>query len=261
MPQNVPEFRFSEEALKVRQFLYEYWCANGRGPNLRAVHEGTGLTREEIIEAYKELELGMMCVVDLSTQNVHVLKAPPFSSYPTVAEVHVDGRFLAYAGCAMESLAVSMMPPLSDKQVRIEGYCACCLDAVWIVSLNGTIVAYEPKSLAIHVSLSPREWNNTNIVHMCDAMNFVFDPEHAERYERKICRRGVVFSLDQALRFVTPTGRSRMWQYDRGPDYMRPQRVLDFIRSLGVDVSGWGESAPKLPGDREKPWARRGTSR
>ncbi|MDZ7378462.1 MAG: alkylmercury lyase family protein, partial [candidate division KSB1 bacterium] len=148
---------------------------------------------------------------------------------------------LAYAGCAMESLAVSMMPPLSDKEVRIEGYCACCLGAVRLVTRNGAILEHEPQSLAIHVSLSPREWNNTNIVHMCDAMNFVCGREHAESYERKICRRGVIFTLDQALRFVTPTGRSRMWQYDRPPDYLRPQRVLEFIRSLGVDVSGWGE--------------------
>ncbi|GBD26604.1 hypothetical protein HRbin30_01936 [bacterium HR30] len=241
MPQNVPEFHFSESALKVRQFLYEFWCAHGRGPNLRAVREATGLTREEIIDAYKELELGIMCVVDLTTQNVNLLKVPPFSSYPTAAEVHVGGRFLAYAGCAMESLAVSMMPPLQDQEVRIEGYCACCLGAVRVVSQNGRILAHEPDTLGIHVSLSPREWNNTNIVHMCDAMNFVCGREHAERYERKICRRGVLFSLDQALRFVTPTGRSRMWQYDRPPDYLRPQRVLDFIRSLGVDVTGWGE--------------------
>jgi len=29
MPQNVPEFRFSDDALRLRQFLYEHWCAHG----------------------------------------------------------------------------------------------------------------------------------------------------------------------------------------------------------------------------------------
>ena len=43
MTQNVPEFQFSDDSLKLRQFIYEYWCANGHGPNLRAAHEGTGL--------------------------------------------------------------------------------------------------------------------------------------------------------------------------------------------------------------------------
>ena len=47
--------------------------------------------------------------------------------------------------------------------------------------------------------------------------------------------------MDQARTFITGTGKARMWQYDRAPDYMRPQRIIDGIRALGVDVSGWGE--------------------
>src|SRR5205814_1036505 len=145
MPQNVPEFRFGDDALRVRQFLYEHWCAHGRGPNLRAVHAGTGLSRERIIAAYRELELGIMCTVHPHAQNSNLLKAPPFSSYPTQAELHVDGRFHCWAGCAMESA------------------------------------------------------------------------------------RGV----------VTPTGKSRMWQYDRAPDYIRPEKIIAGIRALGVDTSPW----------------------
>ena len=45
MPQQVPEFRFSEDALRLRQFLYEHWCAHGHGPNLRAANQATGLPR------------------------------------------------------------------------------------------------------------------------------------------------------------------------------------------------------------------------
>ena len=67
MTQNVPEFQFDDDALKLRQFIYEYWCANGHGPNLRAAHEGTGLARERIIDAYKQLDLGVICVVDHDT--------------------------------------------------------------------------------------------------------------------------------------------------------------------------------------------------
>jgi len=46
MPQDVPEFRFGDDALRLRQFVYERWCAHGRGPNLRAVHAATGMSRE-----------------------------------------------------------------------------------------------------------------------------------------------------------------------------------------------------------------------
>jgi hypothetical protein len=241
MPQNVPEFPFSAHALALRQFVYEHWCRHGHGPNLRAVHEHTGLSREQILEAYQQLDLGIMCIVDQETQNCNLLKAPPFSSYPSQAAVFIDDRFHCYAGCAMESLALCMMPPFAGKEVRIESYCACCLEPVSAVTKDGETLSYEPADLRIHVSSSPRNWNKGNIVSMCDSMNYVLSPEHGERHERTIGRRGVLFTMVQARKFITGTGKARMWQYDRGPDYIRPQRIIDGIRALGVDVSGWGE--------------------
>jgi len=205
------------------------------------MHERTGLPRDRIIEAYKQLDLGIMCNVDFDTQNMNILKAPPFSSYPSQAAVHLDGRFHCWAGCAMESIAISLMPPFAGKELRIESYCACCLDPVAVRTRDDQTLGFEPASLLVHVSLSPREWGKTNIVSMCDAMNYVHDREHAARYERMIGRRGVVFTMDQARKFVTGTGKARMWQYERIPDYIRPQRIIDGIRALGVDVSGWGE--------------------
>src|ERR1700687_1823764 len=241
MPQNIPEFRFSDEALELRQFVYEYWCAHGHGPNLRAAHEGTGLSREQILEAYKQLDLGIMCIVDQNTQNFNLLKAPPFSSYPSQAQVYVDGKFHCYAGCAMESLAMCLMPPFQGKELRIESYCACCLAPITVRTKDGETLSYAPDSVMVHVSMSPRDWNTINIVSMCDAMNYVLNREHAAAYEKKIMRRGVVFTMEQARKFITGTGKARMWQYERIPDYMRPQRIIDGIRALGVDVSGWGE--------------------
>jgi len=239
MPQNVPEFRFGDDALRLRQFLYEHWCAHGRGPNLRTVHAATGLSREQIIAAYRELELGIMCTVHPRTQNSNLLKAPPFSSYPTQAEIHVDGRFHCWAGCAMESLAACMMPPFAGREVRIESYCACCLDPARVITKDGETLAHTPESLLVHVSTSPREWNLTDIIAMCDSMNFVLDEAHAVRYEASIGRRGVRFTMEQARRFVTPTGKARMWQYDRPPDYIRPEKIIAGIRALGVDTSPW----------------------
>jgi len=241
MPQNIPEFQFSDDALKLRQFVYEYWCMHGHAPNLRAAHEATGLSREQLIEAYQRLDLGIMCIIDHETQNCNLLKAPPFSSYPSQAAVHLDGRFHCYAGCAMESLAICMMPPFAGKEVRIESYCACCLAPVTVVTRDGETLSHAPQGLRVHVSLSPREWNKSNIVSMCDSMNYVLDADHAQDYERRIGRRGVLFDMQQARRFITGTGKARMWDYNRAPDYIRPQRIIDGIRALGVDVSGWGE--------------------
>jgi hypothetical protein len=240
MPQRVPPFQFSEDALRVRQFLYEHWCAHGRGPNLRAVHEATGLARERIIDAYRELDLGLVCTIDQGTQNCNLLKLQPFSSYPSQVEVFVDDRFHCYAGCAMESIAVSRMPPFAGRTLRLESYCACCLAPVTVVAREGEILSCRPESVRIHVSTSPREWNTSDIVCMCDSMNYVVDAEHAAAYERRICRRGVLFTLEQARRFVAGTAESRMWRYDWPPVTLVPERVIAGIKALGVDVSSWG---------------------
>ena len=240
MPHNVPEFQFSENALRLRQFLYEHWCAEGRGPNLRAAHEATGLSREALIAAYRELDLGLICTVDQATQNCNLLKLQPFSSYPSQVAVHLDGRFHCWAGCAMESIALSRMPPFAGKEIRLESYCACCLAPVSLVTRDGELLCRKPASLLIHVSSTPREWNTVNIVCMCDSMNWVLDAEHALAYERAISRRGVVFTPEQAQRFVADTGKNRMWRYDWPPVTFRPERVIAGIRALGVDVANCG---------------------
>src|SRR3546814_14006111 len=90
MPQDVPAFEFSGEAKRLRAFVYEHWCRTGNGPNLRAVHEATGLDRRQIVQGYKELQLGIICVVDQDAQNVNLLKFQPFSSYPSQVEVGVE---------------------------------------------------------------------------------------------------------------------------------------------------------------------------
>ena len=83
MPQNVPSFEFSDRAKQVRAFVFDFWCEHGRGPTLREVHDATELDRRRIIQAYKELQLGIVITVDENTQNCNLLKAPPFSSYPS----------------------------------------------------------------------------------------------------------------------------------------------------------------------------------
>jgi hypothetical protein len=240
MTQQVPEFQFGDDALRLRQFIYEYWAEHGHGPNLRAAHEGTGLGRDDLLRAYRQLDLGVICVVDHDSQNCNLLKAQPFSSFPSQVEVHLDGRFHCYAGCAMESMAISKMPPFTGKEVRLESYCACCLAPVSIMTRDGEVISRQPESVLIHVSMSPWDWNKTNITSMCDSMNFVADAEHATGYEKKISRRGVLFGLDQAQRFVADTAKNRMHRYDWPPARVMPERIIAGIRALGVDVTNWG---------------------
>jgi hypothetical protein len=240
MPQNVPPFQFSDDAKRVRQFVYEHWCREGRGPNLREAREATGLDRVRLIEVYRELDLGLILTIQQDTQNVAILKCQPFSSYPSQVAVHLDGRFHCWAGCAMESIAISRMPPFSGRTLRLESYCACCLAPIALTARDGVVTPEGGAAPLIHVSTSPREWNATDIVCMCDSMNFVLDADHALAYERQVARRGVLFTLEQARRFVAGTGESRMHRYDWEPVPLIPARVIAGVQALGVDVTNWG---------------------
>jgi hypothetical protein len=245
MPQNVPAFEFGDNAKKLRQFVYEHWCRWGRGPNLRAAHEGTGLSRREIVQAYKELQLGIICVVDQDSQNCNLLKFQPFSSYPSQVEVWLEGQFHSYAGCAMESIAISRMPPFRGAQLQLRSYCSCCLAPVELDALDGSVTPRD--GALIHVSRSPWDWNNDDIVSMCDAMNFVVDPDHAERYERIVGRRGVLFTIEQAAWFVKATADARMWHYDWSPSTIDAKATIAGIKALGVDVSAWTGERDEAP--------------
>ena len=128
MAQYVPRnMEWSERALQVRQFVFDYWAEKGRGPNLRQVHEGTQLGRRDIVQAYKELQTGIVMVVDQDSPNCDILKIPPYSAFPSQVEMYIDEEFHSFIGCAHEAVAVSNMPHFKGKEVRLESYCACCL--------------------------------------------------------------------------------------------------------------------------------------
>jgi hypothetical protein len=245
MPQNVPEFEFSEEAKRLRAFVYEFWCEHGRGPNLRAASEGTGLDRRQVVQSYKELQLGIICVVDQDSVNCNLLKFQPFSSFPSQVEVWLDGAFHSYAGCALESVAISKMPPFAGKELTLRSYCACCLGPIDLTATDGVVSA--PEGVLVHVSTSPWDWNNDDIVHQCDSMNYVLGPEHAERFERIVSRRGVLLTIEQTALFVKATGDARMHDPDWAPATLHPPAVILGMKQLGVDVSAWTGERSAVP--------------
>lgn len=239
MPHHVPAFTFSDDALAVRAYIFDFWCEHGRGPSLREVHEALDLDRRRIKAAYKQLQLGIVITVDEDTQNCNLLKAPPFSSFPSQVSAYIDDQFHSFVGCASESIAFSHMPPFKDKEVRLEGFCACCLEPITMVSKNFELQSVSPEGIFLHISSSPYDWNNFTMELMCDSMNFVIDAEHADRYERQVARRGVLVNLDQAKQFVKFVADQRMWDYHWKPGMMMPEIVVDIFRNMGVDVSNW----------------------
>ena len=239
MPQNVPEFEFSDNAKKVRAFVFDHWCEHGRGPTLLEVHEVTELDRRRIIQAYKELQLGIDVVVAEDTQNCNLLKAPPFSSFPSQVRAYIDDKFHSFVGCASEAIAFSHMPPFKDKAVRLESHCACCLSPITLISKNFELQSVTPPGVFLHISLSPYDWNNVDMSRMCDSMNYVIDAEHADRYERQISARGVLVNLDQAKLFVQNVANERMYNFHWKPGTLNPRAVIKGFKMMGVDTSAW----------------------
>jgi len=241
MPQNVHEFEFTDDAKRVRAYLFDFWCEHGRGPTLREVHEATGLDRRAIGAAYKELQLGIVLTVQEDTQNFNLLKLPPFSSFPTQVRAYIDDTFHSFVGCASEAVAFSHMPPFKDKTVRLESHCACCLAPVTLVSKNFEFQSVEPRGLMLHISLHPYDWNNVDMLRMCDSMNYVIDEQHAARYERQTGTRGILVDLDAAKMFVSGVANERMWNHDWKPGTLNPKAVIKGFKMMGVDTSPWDD--------------------
>lgn len=239
MPQNVPGFEFSDNAKRVRAFVFEFWCEHGRGPTLLEVHQATELDRHRIIAAYKELQLGIDVVVAEDTQNCNLLKAPPFSSFPSQVRAYVDEEFHSFVGCASEAVAFSHMPPFRDKTIRLESHCACCFTPITLISKNFEMQSVTPPGIYLHISLSPYDWNNVDMTRMCDSMNYVLDADHAARYERQTATRGVLVNLDQAKMFVQNVANERMYNFHWKPGTLNPRAVIKGFKMMGVDVSPW----------------------
>ncbi len=241
MAQNVPTFEFTEDAKRVREFVFRFWTEERRPPSLRDVSQALDLDRRQIIDAYKAMDLGIIFTVDLETQNAALLKAPPYSSYPSQVAVFLNDEFHSYAGCASESIAMSNMPGFEGKELRLESWCACCMEPITITSKDFEVTSTSHDDIHMHISMSPHDWNTVDMVKMCDSMNFVLGAEHAERYERQTSTRGVLVSLDQAKMFVQNVAKERMWNYHWAPGTMNPRAVIKGFQMMGVDTSPWGE--------------------
>ena len=179
MGQYIPALEWSERALVLRKFVFDFWAETGRGPNLRQAGAGTGLSRRDIVQAYKELQTGIVVVVDQDSPNCDLLKAPPYSAFPSQVEMYIDDKFHSFIGCAHEAVAVSNMPQFRDIEVRLESYCACCLEPITFWAKNFEIQRYEPFEPAVHVATPMWDWVHDDMKAMCDNTNLVFDREHA----------------------------------------------------------------------------------
>lgn len=240
MAQYVPRLEWSERALLARQFIFDFWAEHGRGPNLRQAHEGTGLSRRDLVQAYKELQTGIVMVVDQDSPNCDIIKIPPYSSFPSQVEMYIDDRFHSFIGCAHEAVAVSKMPHFAGKEVRLETYCACCLAPMSFNSREFAVTRTSHPDPLVHWSSPLWDWVHDDMKSMCDHVNMVIDADHALAFEKQIGRRGILFTLEQVKTFVEPSIGVRGWDYHWPSISMNPEGLITHLTNLGVDLSPWG---------------------
>jgi hypothetical protein len=239
MPQDLAPWEWSDDALRLRQFVLEFWSEHGYGPNLGDVHAAIGLSRRQSVQAYRELQLGICACIDLFSVNANVYRFMPFAAFPTPVKAFLDGEFHSFCGCAMETPSFTKMPPFQGKRVTFESYCVCCFEPLTYTSVDGKVVEQSPDGFLIHISSTPYDWQLVDTMYQCDSFNFIKDAEHAEVFERQTCRRGVLFTLEQAMSFAGGSGDKRMWNYHWPPEMSSPTKVIEGARGLGVDVSNW----------------------
>jgi Alkylmercury lyase len=240
MPQFVPEFEWTDDALRLRQFMFDFWFEQRRPPNLHDAHCALGLDRRRLEAAYQLLDLGRNCTVDQRTQNFNLLKAPPFASFPTLYPMYAGDEFLAYAGCAHEVLGFSNSPAVVEAVVRCESCCECCFTPITVEVRGLEVLSCEPTEPLIHVTETPWEWLKVDMVSMCDTTNFALDAAHAERYEHMQGRRGVLFTLAQATEYIRFVAEARLWDYHWPPmtgATVRGDALLDRLDAVGLDTT------------------------
>jgi hypothetical protein len=238
--QYVPKFEWTEESLQLRKFIFDFWAKTGRAPNLRQMYEGTQLSRRTIIQALKLLQTGIVVVVDQDSPNCDILKAPPYSAFPSQVEMYIDDKFHSFIGCAHEAVAVSNMPEFKGIDVRLESYCACCLEPITLWANSFQIQRTEPANPLVHIAMPMWDWVHDDMKAMCDNTNLVMNAHHADTYEHQIGRRGVLMTLDQIHDYVEPSVGIRGWDYHWPPQSMNPEAIVDRMKALGVDLSPWG---------------------
>ena len=187
MPQNVPTFEFTDNALAASAP-----SSSTSGASTAAARRCAKCTRPPSSTGARSWRRTRSCSSASSswsqedTQNCNLLKAPPFSSFPTQVRAYIDDEFHSFVGCASEAVAFSHMPPFKDKTVRLESHCACCLAPVTLVSKNFELQSVEPRRRdAAHLAAPVRLEQRRHVADVRLDELRASTREHAERYERQ----------------------------------------------------------------------------
>lgn len=139
---------------RVRKCIVDAFVAAGIAPDAHTIGQRLGLSREQVLQAFRELAQFDTFAIERNTENVRILS--PFSNLPTPFRVSVDGRQRWHAVCGAEALAMTYL--FAGRVVRTDAYCRDCGDAIVIEMRDGAVLRQEPAGLLLHLGVPVARW-------------------------------------------------------------------------------------------------------
>lgn len=140
--------------LRVRKKIIDSFVQFGRAPDVAEIGTTLNLSRQQVLDAFRELPRFDTFAVEHGTENIRILS--PFSNLPTPYKISINGEQRWFAVCGPESLAISSMFP--GQRVSIDAYCRDCGDRIKIEMQDGEVLEKSPPDLLIHLGVPVARW-------------------------------------------------------------------------------------------------------
>jgi hypothetical protein len=227
-------FEFTEDAKRVRKYLYDYFVKHGGSPELAAISEDLELSQGQTWDGLHELERANFVIFVPGTEDI--LKVPPFSAVPNRFRVTAEDGRRWYAGCAGESTTLNAFLP--GVRVTVNSRCPTCWGPITFQIRDREVLSLESEDAVIHIGTHPDRFRANWIV-TCDSINFFCSPNHVAEWEEAVPeRKGAYFPIQNAMKWTDKVARLRL-DYDRPSNQHVPGAWRASYPALGADVSAW----------------------
>ena len=172
--------------------LLPAFAASGRPPGPDALAAGTGLARDRVGVALAELAAADLVALG---PDGDVLGAFPLSAVPTRHRVHVDGRPVLHAMCAVDALGIPAMlgaagtvtstDPATGRPIKVR------------IATDGTLDVSPPEAVVVLA----RTGDGPLASACCSVIDFHSDRAAAEDVLREPGKRGSVLTVPEAHAF------------------------------------------------------------
>jgi hypothetical protein len=228
------QFEFSEDAKRIRMFLYNHFVAQGSSPQLTTIRHDLDMSQEQTWDGLHELERANFVIFVPGTEDI--LKVPPFSALPNRFRLTAEDGRKWYAGCAGEATTLNGFLP--GVRVTIDSSCPTCWEPISFEVRDREMLSLQSDEAVIHIGTHPDRFRENWIV-TCDSINFFCSPEHVTEWEKAVPeRRGAHFPIQNAMKWTDRTAQLRL-DYDRPSNQYVPGAWRNSFPALGADVSAW----------------------